>query len=457
MKNITICLCVIVLLTGICVFPVFAQEQKNSNLFQGELTYIRYRLDRNTLPRWEFESIAGLVESDPDTTFLTLENTAIDRIDAYVEIADFDFTLGNRYIVQHDAAGTVEASETPWIPGSSTARTICVDIQDVYADSFGTNDNDNPFSYNSPGASWNIGDIALVLDYDKIYENLAGDRYSRDEHLIRGKLNMPLGESGFSFDAYLAMYTAGTDHVYEILPERSTPQGIVQIPVPEILEEVGNTAQATFVESPSGRSDPVTTYASVSKGMTPRSAVAGAVNFSGALRGVDVFTEVGFAGTGEDPGDTVADDLRVASFYALGGAKYTVGQVTLGVEAGFENGDAPIDNLTENFSGFENDFEFDRLLEDGIPGDEFHNKLYAKLSAHLNPTEKIRVEGAFSCVKPVEDGSRTGSYGFEINGTFYYSLADYIKYLVKAGVASSEDDFIEDSQYKIMNKLEFRF
>jgi hypothetical protein len=175
------------------------------------------------------------------------------------------------------------------------------------------------------------------------------------------------------------------------------------------------------------------------------------------VRGVDVFTEVGFAGTGEQTEETVTDDMRVANFYALGGAKYTVGQVTLGVEAGFENGDTPIDELAENFSGFENDFEFDRILEDGIPGDEFQNKLYAKLSAHMNPTRKIRVEGAFSCIKPVEDGGKTSPYGFEINGTFYYSLADYIKYLVKAGVASSEDDFIEDTQYKVMNKLEFRF
>jgi hypothetical protein len=153
----------------------------------------------------------------------------------------------------------------------------------------------------------------------------------------------------------------------------------------------------------------------------------------------------------------VAEDMRVANFYALGGAQYNVGRVTLGVEAGFENGDEPIDDLTDNFSGFENDFEFDRLLEDDIPGDAFHNKLYAKLSAHMNPTEKIRIEGAFSCVKPVEDGGKMGPYGIEVNGTFYYSLADYITCLVKAGVASSEDGSIEDNQYKVINKLEFRF
>jgi hypothetical protein len=67
------------------------------------------------------------------------------------------------------------------------------------------------------------------------------------------------------------------------------------------------------------------------------------------------------------------------------------------------------------------------------------------------------VEGAFSCVKPVEDGGKTGPYGFEVNGTVSYSLANYVKYLIKAGVASWEKDSIEDGQYRLINKLEFTF
>jgi hypothetical protein len=461
MKKMCVCVCILVLFPGMCVVPVLALEQENSNLFQNELTYIRYRLNRlnrNACPIWDAERIEGFLKHDADTTTFTLEHDEIDRIDAYVEIGDLNFTLGDVDNVPHNSADAVEVFETFWNPASPTERTICVNIQDMYDNSQVGNKSNDISSYNLPETSWNIDDIALVLDYDNIHEDRTGDeQYLRGEHLMRGKMNMPLGESGFSLGAYLAMYTADDRSVYEQGIDNSTSQRIVPIPILEIPEEAGGIAQTTFVGSPSNQSKPMTTSAPVLQGINPRRAVAGAVNFSGVVRRFDVFTEVGLVGTGEQTVDTVAEDMRVANFYALGGAQYNVGRVTLGVEAGFENGDEPIDEFTDNFSGFENDFEFDRLLEDDIPGDAFHNKLYAKLSAHMNPTEKIRIEGAFSCVKPVEDGGKMGPYGIEVNGTFYYSLADYITCLIKAGVTSSEDDSIEDSQYKVINKLEFRF
>jgi len=419
MKKVFVCLPFIVLLTAIFVIPVFAQEQENPYPFRGGLTYIRYRLDRDVLPLWSPDSIEGFLESDSETTTLTLENGEIDNIDAYFEIADLDFTLGDdMYDSQHNSA-------------------------------------DKDF-YDPRAVSWNIGDIALILDYDKIHEGSMDDQHSGDEHLIRGRLNMPLGESGFSLGAYLAMYGADNSGAYETVNQHLNPQ-IVQTNIAEIPEVSGGIVQAAFVGDPAGYGEPMTVYVPASKLLSPGRAVVGAFNFSGDMKGVDVFTEVGFASTGEHTVSTMVDEMKMANFYALGGAKYTVGQVTLGIEAGFENGNEPVDDLTNTFSGFENDFEFDNIIEDDIPGDELHNKFYAKVSARMNPMEKMSVEGAFSYVKSVEDGGKVGPYVFEVNGTLYYSLADYIKYLVKAGVVSSEDSSIEDNQYKLLNKLEFRF
>ena len=93
MKKIFVCVCIFVLFPGMWVVPVLALEQENSNPFQNELTYIRYRLNRNACPIWDAESIEGFLKRDADTTTFTLEHGEIDRIDAYVEIADLNFTL----------------------------------------------------------------------------------------------------------------------------------------------------------------------------------------------------------------------------------------------------------------------------------------------------------------------------------------------------------------------------
>jgi len=410
MKKLFACLVGIALI--ISAVPVFAGEKENLSSFQGGLTYIRYRLNHESLPVRETESLEEFMEEDSDTTTFTLENGEIDEIDAYFELAVPDFTLDDIYNVQYNYTETV---------------------------------------------SWDIGDAAVALDYNRIHKGNMNDHLLDDEHLIRGKLNVPLGESGFSLGAYLAMYTASDEGFYEIFIESPETQGIFQTNIAE-TPGVHSAAQAAFAGNPADQDETMNARAPASKVLSSRKAVLGAVNFSGAVKGVAVFTEVGFASeTGEHAENTMIDEINLANFYALGGAKYPLGQITLGVEAGFENSGESIDNLADDFPGFENNFWFDSVIEEDIPGDELTNKLYAKVSASMQPAKKISVEGAFSCVKPVETLGETGTYGFEVNGAFYYSLANYVKYILKAGVASSLEDSVEDSQYKLMNRLEFKF
>ncbi len=448
MKNIVICLLGIVLIP--LTLPVFAQDSEDIGLFRRGATYIRYHLSRDALPVWDIENIEELMEEDSNPTTLTFELAEINEIDAYFELAP-DFNLDKGYKLLYASTETGEAVETQQV----------IRIQDLYDADFSETDNNDEAFYGPIDTSWNVGNVALALDYNRRYEGNINEKLLGDEHLIRGELRMPLGESGFSVGAYLTMYTANDKEMHEVFIERPGSQRAVQANIVETSEEVDGIDQAAFAWSSSDQNEAMSpsTKTPVLKMSSNRSAVVGAVNFSGAVKGVDVFTEVGFAsGTGESRGySTAIEDLDGASFYALGGAKYPLGQVTLGLEAGFENGDEPIDDLAGDFLGFEDNFWVDTIIEDGIPGDKLHDKLYAKVSASMSPTERMSVEGVFSCVKPIEDADGANTYGFEVNGAFSYSLASYVKYLIKAGVASLENASMEDSYYKVINKLEFDF
>jgi len=233
---------------------------------------------------------------------------------------------------------------------------------------------------------------------------------------------MPLGESSFSLGAYVALYTTSG---YDISPEGSGTKRVVPPSLAVDPAGIPSMAQTAFVGNPDEQRETTVVNAPASRWMSNRSAVLGAVNFSGAVKGIDVSTEVG---------------------------------VTLGVEAGSENGDDLRDHGVGKFPGFENDFWSDSVIADGIPGDEGSNKLYAKVSAKLNPLKKIDIEGTLSCVKPMETINGADIYGFGVNGAVYYSLTKYVKYLVKAGITSLlENASLDDPQYKLINRVEFKF
>jgi hypothetical protein len=66
----------------------------------------------------------------------------------------------------------------------------------------------------------------------------------------------------------------------------------------------------------------------------------------------------------------------------------------------------------------------------------------------------MTIGGAFTHVQPL--GGSVESYGFEVDGAFYYSLTNYLKYLAKAGMSTLYNS-LEESQYRFINSLELTF
>ena len=388
-------------LLSVYLFALVIAILAGSASAQEGVTYLKYHLAPAALP---FSNVE-MLNAPAETARLALENGKLDEIDVYFAPAVSHFTLGQ-----------------------------IADWQE-----------------RSPAL------IKLNIAYDKISDGQAEDPLLRDEqHLLRGKLHLPLGESSFSLGAYVALYTATVENILAESPK--TVRG-AQAPVSSAPTGVPFSAQAAFASTAEAPNAAERRYAPVVTGVNNRKAFLGAVNVSGAVKGVNVFTQIGFASESGGPTEnSAAAPLNVTDFYASGGAKYRVGQVTLGVEAGFENGSDTIEAMTDNFPGFENDFWSDRMIEDALPGEQINNKLYARVSAQMNPLQKIDVAGALSCIKAIEAVNGASIYGVGVNGVLYYSLTSYLKYLFKAGVTSLiENASLGERQYKLMNQFEFRF
>jgi hypothetical protein len=181
---------------------------------------------------------------------------------------------------------------------------------------------------------------------------------------------------------------------------------------------------------------------------------------------VDIYSELGFA-TGTD--DALADgaqdatEIDLSGFYAMGGANVPVGQVTLGIEAGFGTGDDdPADDKDEGFTAINSDFWLGQIMHDeelitrtNGAGGGLSNIIYGLLTADMSPTEKLDLSAGFLYLKPVEEVGEAENYGLELYGSASYALADSVKYNFYWGVAIPDEDFIDESLYQVTNRLEF--
>lgn len=404
------------------LLPIFmnAQELELPDSFQRGNTYIRYRLTPDALSSQHLDRLS----TSEDTT-LTIERQNIYAIDAYFDLAP------ERLPAKPDA-DRPQIFEVKWTPEMLSQQR-----------KFALRSHETTSSLNTLAAWWKFGKIALTLGYDGFHPPLTSLETS-EERLLHGKLRLPLGETGFSLGASLGMYASSA---VTWAKRTFDPR---QFNLENLFNGTDAPVRAAYTTS-AGQTDALS-LSSLSSGQ--KNAVLGTVNVTGAVKGIDVFTELGFAsGTQEQHGNIPAEDLMMANFYALGGAKYRVGQVTLGLEAGFES---QVEEGSSDSLGFENDFLIDNLLEGDLQEDPAHDKVYATVSASMMPLERMSVEGAFSYIQPFQDGRTADIYGFEVDGAFRYSLTNYLKCLVKAGAASLIDSW-ENTQYKVINQIELTY
>jgi hypothetical protein len=412
------------LLTALIAGPAFAQnaEESLTQAFHRGDTYIRYHLAPEAL-----ES-----QNESETTF-TLTHRTIDTIDAYFECIPGIFpnepvAEPQRFEVQWNPV--VPGQRYYVLPSSSSAL------------------NSSPFL-----TSWNIGNLALGLGYNAYsLAPIAPEQQiiQPESQAVAGQLLLPLGETGFSLGASVVMQAAHTPRqAYSDVSLRPGQSGLsftAEIPATLGYATTAGSASDSMMPADSG-----TEHSPVSL-LTTRNTVAGAVNVSGFVKGFKVFTEVGFAaGTQEYEGAVSTRDATTSNFYASGGADYSVGQVTLGFEAGFENGEELVESGES--LGFENDFFIEDLLPD-MQSQPSTDRVYASVSAKLSPTERMMIEGAFKYIQPLQEPAE--AYGFEVDGAFYYSLTNYLSYLVKAGMSTIYNS-IEDYQYRVTNEVELTF
>jgi hypothetical protein len=402
----------------------WAAEEPLANAFQRGDTYIRYHLAPEALQS----------QNETETTF-TLTHRTIDTIDAYFECIP--------EMLLNESIAEPRLFEVQLDPGVPEYRQYVLPSSDS--------------STSFPLMTfWNIGNLAVSLGYDEFAPTkMLSDSWSSqpNKQAVTGQLSFPLGETGFSLGASLIMQAVE-------MQTRASTESLQGNPEPpfSITADIPATLGYAIADIPGN----ISLQEQMDRDLMPsgvslsgtRNTVAGALNVSGAVKGIQVFTEVGFAsGTEEYEGPFINGDVTTSDFYAVGGANYTVGQVTLGFEAGFENGEDLIEG-SESL-GFENDFFVENLLPDPKFGGQTEtDKVYASVSAKLSPTERMTIGGTFTYVQPLS--ASVEPYGFEVDGAFYYSLTNYLKYLAKAGMSTPSNSF-EESQYKFINNLELTF
>lgn len=275
-------------------------------------------------------------------------------------------------------------------------------------------------------ASMTLGTVDLSLEYLKEIEGDTDDDVDGDQNGFRTWFSMPLGESGFSIGGYGGIIS-GSDVITQEAVEADPDAGTEAVP-----EE--KTSLSGFV---------------------------GGVEFSGDLESIGVWSEVGFAsGTREVTGHA---DVDLTGFYAMGGADFTVGQITLGVEGGFGSGDDdPDDNEEGDWIGPATDFWIDGIMHDYeayINGGDggMNNLTYARVKADMSPTEKLSLFASLAYLMPTEEVGGVDTYGMDFYGSATYTLSDNVSYSLGLWVAMPDEDFVEDTKYIVRNRLQFAF
>jgi hypothetical protein len=391
-----------VLLVGLLFVaaPAVAQDD-----FTFELSQMRYRFN-HFVQDLAVGDTCEFFDDDFDTKFTFKKG----EIQTYFELEISDNTMGDDKLANATWDDVLGAYGAKWTPESMADSAFSLQVGD-FGTGFGKNVNNDDSPRGSMEVSWKMGEVSMVLGYGRVGEWNTDDDIEGDSHLARGQVKVPLGESGFEIGTYLAMYAASD----AVLRAASGPS-ITDI---QLIDPATSTYEITYAL-------PTTRV------LGDRSVFLGSVSLAGNAGGANVFAEAGFAaGTEDYVADNAAVERDLSGFYALGGADFSFGQMTIGIEAGFGTGDdAGTSDENEGFLGFNNDFGLGEIIEDELAGG-LGNKIYGKLTANLSPTEKMSLNAqAIYVAAPEEfagvDGKMVDTYGFEFNSTMTYKMADYL-------------------------------
>lgn len=399
------------------IHPVYAESPWNFGSGQ-----IRCYFDHGVLSSVKTDEQYTLRE-DVDVTW----NLRKDNLEMYVELELANEHVGEEQSNQslwNMASGKYGAK---WTPAFLDNNQFSLEIGNI-GPRFGKSINNSRSSSGSIELAWKLGNIDLALGYGRTADN---EREKDDfpygaGHLVNGQVHFPLGKTGFNLGAYAAMY-AGSDMLFTQMNQKG---------------DIG--------------------------------VVLGSVELSGKIRGFDMYSEVGFAaGNGETSYSetTASKKIDLSGFYAIGGTNVDIGQVTLGIEAGFASGDDnPNDNHDQGFTSLKSDFGLGEILHDegfitrmngGKSG--LSNLIYAQIQATMLLLRKIGVSGGLLYLTPAETvtspytNKAIETYGMEVFGGVNYEIADYIKYYFDFGFALPDQNFLKDNPYQITNGVEIKF
>ena len=429
---------VLALVVGLMLLaaPVMAAHLDDDENWRFNVDFLRYRFD------WEVASDFGTEDSQEyfDDDFDTTWRFNKGDIELYFELEIADSNMGDDVLANAAWDDVLGAYGAKWMPESMADSAFTLQVGD-FGTGFGKAINNDDSPRGSVGVSWKMGDVAMVLEYGRRYEGCTNDDECGDAHLFRGQVHMPIGEN-FNVGAYGAFYNAADQELV----------GEIEVPGSDVVIAAALGDESIFL---------------------------GAVEMSGSVGGASIYSEIGFAAGSRDAGVAGAfdeatgqiiavsstNDVDLSGFYAMGGASFDMGQVTLGVEAGFSPGDDnPNDDKQEDFTAVNTDFWIGQILHDeglivnsvGKDGG-ISNLLYAQVTAGLSPTEKMGMNAGLVYLKPAEEVGGVDTYGVELFGDVSYKLSDNLKYVFYWGYAIPDEDFIEDNQYQFTNRLEFKF
>jgi hypothetical protein len=426
--------------------PGFAAYVDDDEDWRFNITFLRYRFN------WQLQSAFGtgdfseLMDDDFDTTWTFNKGD----ITAYFELEISDNTMGDDNVAQASYDDALGAFGGRWMPSGMADRELRLEFGD-FGTGYGLRINNDDSPRGSVEVAWKAGAGNWVLGYGKTYEGDTNDDIEGDGHLIRGQVAYPLGESGMMMGAYLAFYlqdnvdvVAATEATVQPDPTDPTLPPVVIPPQPRVQGD-----QNVFL---------------------------GSANLSGSLATFDFFSELGFSTGSRDEGidsdgDGISDSTfsrDLSGFYITGGANFGAGNWTLGVEAGYAPGEFK-DEEDTGFVGFNEDYGIGEILHDegliknsdGV-NTSLSNLIFAQLtgSTSFNKWDFFIGGVYFAPVETITSsytGKEADQYGFEIYGNLVYHLTDYLSYTAFYGIAFPDSSFIADTQYQLVNRMEFLF
>jgi hypothetical protein len=448
------------LLSLLCLLSAVIAAADEESSMKVTVPVFRYRLDhviesdlyRGLLSEFEgetWEYLRGELE-------LGISFDLSRYVNAYIELR-----LDNNYMGENNPpqpGGYNDVLRHYWVrwsPAAFSDQALMLKVGD-FGTGFGRFVNNNDSPRGSIEVSWIMRDMAFNLGYGRTFEGSQFNSAHGDGHLIRGQWRWPASSGNFSIGTYGAVY------IDRDVLVQDADYGISLDQEPTLIPELLSNG-TVFV---------------------------GAVECSGGIRNIEVYTEFGMTSGSADLAssddlniaygaggnvflyNTALSEVKLSGAYALGGLTVDFDSFAFAVEAGFGNGDGlytdTADGEIRGYLGPHNSFSIDDIIEDKLL--LLHNGAaglagltYLKMTVDVKPMPRWTVAGAVVYEKPTKPfmspitGQRVESFGFEFHARSTYQFTKHLDYAVMAALALIDESWFEDNQFRLRNSLEFKY